>query len=117
MFEILKNRFRICVLFFSSSVLDSSWLRQRYSILFQDCRSDDFSNGYLDGRVQPQIRITSWSDSDLGEIVAHIARDNSVAAERVGLRPIERAELLTSQYGQLDNQIRRQNGLIGRELT
>ena len=41
-----------------------------------------------------QLRLTSQAARDLREIVAYIARDNPVAAERFGLALIEKAELL-----------------------
>lgn len=42
-----------------------------------------------------QLRLTSQAARDLREIVAYIARDNPVAAERFGLALVEKAELLT----------------------
>jgi plasmid stabilization system protein ParE len=41
-----------------------------------------------------QLRLTSQAARDLGEIVAYIARDNPVAAERFGIALVEKAELL-----------------------
>jgi plasmid stabilization system protein ParE len=41
-----------------------------------------------------QLRLTSQAARDLREIVAYIARDNPVAAERFGLALVEKAELL-----------------------
>jgi toxin ParE1/3/4 len=41
-----------------------------------------------------QLRLTSQAARDLQEIVAYIARDNPVAAERFGLALVEKAELL-----------------------
>jgi toxin ParE1/3/4 len=55
------------------------------------------------------LRITSRADSDLREIVAYIARDNPAAAERVGLRLIERAELLTN-FPKLGREVRQRRG-------
>ena len=40
-----------------------------------------------------QLRLTSQPARDLREIVAYIARDNPVAAERFGLALVEKAEL------------------------
>ena len=39
-----------------------------------------------------QLRLTSQAARDLREIVAYIARDNPVAAERFGLALVEKAE-------------------------
>jgi plasmid stabilization system protein ParE len=39
-------------------------------------------------------RLTSQAARDLREIVAYIARDNPVAAERFGFALVEKAELL-----------------------
>jgi len=41
-----------------------------------------------------QLRLTSQAARDLREIVAYIARDNPVAAERFGMALVEKAELL-----------------------
>lgn len=41
-----------------------------------------------------ELRITSQADRDLREIVAYIAEDNPVAAERFGVRLVDKAELL-----------------------
>jgi plasmid stabilization system protein ParE len=41
-----------------------------------------------------QLRLTSQAARDLREIVAYIARDNPVAAERFGLALVEKVELL-----------------------
>jgi toxin ParE1/3/4 len=41
-----------------------------------------------------QLRLTSQAARDLREIVAYIARDNPVAAERFGFALVEKAELL-----------------------
>ena len=42
-----------------------------------------------------QLRLTSQAARDLREIVAYIARDNPVAAERFGFALVEKSELLT----------------------
>jgi toxin ParE1/3/4 len=55
------------------------------------------------------LRITSQADRDLREIVGYIARDNPAAAERVGLRLIERVELLTN-FPKLGREIRQRRG-------
>jgi toxin ParE1/3/4 len=55
------------------------------------------------------LRITSQADRDLREIVGYIARDNPAAAERVGLRLIERVELLKN-FPKLGREIRQRRG-------
>jgi toxin ParE1/3/4 len=55
------------------------------------------------------LRITSQADRDLREIVGYIARDNPAGAERVGLRLIERVELLKN-FPKLGREIRQRRG-------